>query len=827
MQLKSMIMWLVVLGIYPIRADVHFGNKKSGFVVNAEATLDLGVESSLQGGRIRNDGGLVHALTLDCTDMTFENSTEEGSHYSIVNGTISMGADEADGIILTNGDSLVVAHQTITKPVTAESGVCLLQGSGSFDYDIAVASGATLKLDWNGVLSTNVLLTSLEGEASSILELKRDLHVGAGYRIQASNGGFFPNKINFNGHRLLLGGDESPAGLLFAMQWSHAHVQLHGPVETTECILFLQDGPTYIHGGGHLYIVNEYGVFVNQARILDEEGEETDLYYPVTFEDITFRNVWCALFQGGDYWNFINTTCESGMTSITINGTLLGSSPSPLSGETHFGLSRIDLNTDLTDSGGEWIFEENGSIEGSGNCIDGSEWHFSVATNKELVIRNATFKNVTSETLLGDGTLRLSHVTFELDTDDVDWSNGPLLLVDGPVTFITGSATVTVRTGSAITHATVYCDTGGAGYGDNIIGFDETAGRVKYVDVATGSPVQLFITENTLMNQDERLYPRIAGAVARTLTFVQSDEEIVYRGMGHRIILPFMTDDLFAWGGSPHAIFVGQGEDSTTVIMEDVTLQGFKSSFFSYNVSGSALYFGHNTTVVLQEDLVGDAALARNIIFGSGIAEQVESMCLDLQQHTLDCSENSIVLQGDTDSVVLRIKNGRLLNPSLVNTSSKVILDSVDLVLSGDISFDGAALDIEGCCTISGSTHSVLRWISSGNFTIRAGATLRLLDGITFFHDNSGIDNFVMEHATSTLELIGAQFERKSFESDQPSLILKTGQLIIDHQSHINVGTHGVQLGTTHEEDDLTIHIRPGATLHIVGTGSLVYSNTY
>jgi len=827
MKIRLMQASLMLLVAQPMIAGIFFGNKKSGLVVSGSATLDLGTAQSLQGGMLRESGGFINAGSLECINMNFESTTQGEPKSFVMNGTVTIGSGGADEIKLESGDSLLVHGETITQPITAQSGVSALQGYGSFGSDITINPGATLVLTWDGPLSTNIVLTASETNETAVLELGSDIYLNPGNTIQASTAGLFYNTVKCNGHRLLLGGTGAPSQLAWVLYLFDPHIQLKGPIRTQECVLFLEGGPTYINGGGHLFIVNEFGIFVNEAEILDEEGAPTGSYYPVTFEDIIFRDVWCGFFQGGDHWNFINTTCESGLLSLTINGTLLGSQPSPLSGETHFGASSLVINTDLNSSSGTWIFEEDSVLDCCGNSIDMSIWHFDIQSGKQLTIRNACLKSVSAESFVGAGTVRLSNVTFALDAADVDLTAGPLFVIDGPVTCVTGPYTLTVATGSSINNTTLWYDTSASGDAGNIIGFDITQGRVQHVGTDISPSVNTVITENTVLDTDVWLYPRIVGALSSTLHFAQSGSDIVYNGRGHRIMLPFITEDILANGGSSHVIFVGQESATTVVVMENLVLDGFKNSLFSYNTADSAICFGNNTVINLQEDLVDTAALARDLIFGTGIPDRYEVMTLDLRNHSLDCDEFQIVVEGNTTDVALRIKNGRILKPSFNHENTKIILDSVELVLLADTTFSGAAIDIEGNCRLSGNSDAIFRWVSSGAFTIKSGATLCISDGVTFFHDNSQGDTFIFEDATAKLELIGGKFQRKVFESEQAPLVLTKGLIIIDHTACMNVGDQNIQLGNGESAQDVSIEIRPGATLRVTGTGSLVYSNTH
>jgi hypothetical protein len=823
-QLK--IVLAVILMSQGVQARINFGNKKSGFVVTDSTTLIVDASQSLSTGMVRDNGGTIVLDAVSCNDLKLERVDNGIVNSFALYGSISQGTVD-EGIYLNDDDLLVVDNETIEVPIFAESGVSTLRGRGFFDADIRVLPGSILNLDWQGVLNTNIRLEAAESGAVAVLSLENDLYLGNGWRIIPGGLGDYENRINFNGYRLFIGGDESPVVLPGLLHLSNANIHLRGTIETQENVLVLHDGPSYVHGGGHVYIVNEYGIFANEAEILDGEGFGTDEYYPVTFEDITFRNVWCGFFQGGNYWNLINTTCESGVRALTINGMLVGNAPSPLFGNTSFERANLVVHTDFMESEGTWTFLEDSSIDYEGNTVDASLWHIVVEEGVNLVIRNAVFTGVDADSFSGTGTIYFSHVTFEIGDADIDWSSGPTFMMQGPATFFTGPAIVTVPTGSAIHNTTVLYDTSGGGDLENIVGFDESEGRVKYVDADTTTSVNLTLDGIVLSDQDERLYPRITGAPFRIMTFVQGESSIAYNGGGHRIILPFITDDLLELGGAHAVIFVGDGENQTLVTMENVTIEGFKSDFFSYNINDSQIYFGNNTILTLQENLVSDTALSRNLIFGTGTSGRAESMCLDLQGHTLDCDENEIIVQGDSLAAHLRIKNGRILNPLFSHDDTKIVLENVELVLSDDTSFAGAAIDIEGQCRITGSSDRIFRWLSDGNFTLKSGSTLTLMDGITFFHDNAGIDNFVFEDSTATLELMGAQFKRKVFESSELPLVLKKGRLVIDHTASIDVGDQSIQIGIGDSDEDLLVEIRPDATLTVRGTGSLIYDNVY
>jgi hypothetical protein len=93
---------------------------------------------------------------------------------------------------------------------------------------------------------------------------------------------------------------------------------------------------------------------------------------------------------------------------------------------------------------------------------------------------------------------------------------------------------------------------------------------------------------------------------------------------------------------------------------------------------------------------------------------------------------------------------------------------------------------------------------------ILEGSCLTLTDGIVYSHATTG--EFIFDHATSCLELIGGTFRRPDYagEALAANLTLSTGTLISDHKSYIQPGLGGITIA-----DSLTIELRPGATIII------------
>ena len=230
---RSMIRICVVLLLtQPVIAGVHFGSKKSGLMVSGSTTLDLGFGQSLQAGVVRNSGGIIHADALDCANMNFENTVQGETRSLLINGTLTLGADEGNAILLHDGDALIVAGETIALPVTAQSGTSVITGYGGFDLDIVVNPGATVRLAWDGILNTDITFMAGDGDQEALVVLEKDLYLGTRCELFVDEDGPCPNRINFNGHTLFVGGDEESAMLRFFLACSRANIQLRGPVET-------------------------------------------------------------------------------------------------------------------------------------------------------------------------------------------------------------------------------------------------------------------------------------------------------------------------------------------------------------------------------------------------------------------------------------------------------------------------------------------------------------------------------------------------------------------------------------------------------------------
>jgi len=487
-------------------------------------------------------------------------------------------------------------------------------------------------------------------------------------------------------------------------------------------------------------------------------------------------------------------------------------------------LSDVALTASAT-----WSFANNSILEGRGHHLDLASGTLSVASGKTLTLRNVVLDNVATGSLADvAGTLNLSNVTIILGGADVNWQALTVsVTVDGPLYIVTGSHALTVPYGggsgtSTLNGVTAYYDTLSDVDNANVNGFGGT-GRLCFVSVPVHGNIS--ITSATNLTENQYLFPTDDGILGHTLTFVGT---VTYNGHGRSVVFPASNPTL-----DSEVVFIVSND--TDVLTTNVLLEGLKPPHATVGTD-STLFFGDNTIVRLHEDWIGGNAPAIVYTFGSDAAATGETMVLDLNGYAIDLADAGagIALQGGAGST-LRIQNGRLLNLSSTKlsatASSKLILENVELCLSvassGNATFANAALDIEGQCIISGVAGNIFSNTSTDTITIADNATLTVMDGMIYSHNNTGLTNFAMNSSSSRLELIGGVFRRPASAAVAP-LVLTKGTLVFDHKSYIQPGTDGINLGDgSSSVNNVSLEIRPGATINVTTDGSTTGTLTF
>jgi len=831
--MKKMYQLVVVLisiwqAMITLHATINFGSADSCIMV-AEGTLDLG-SAHLSDGLIRDASGAGLVMTsAECTRMTLEidnvmNGSTTDVTKIVLDGTLSLGGESLGTIVLEPGDSLKVAGANLYQTVYmngSEEAPSMLEGTGFVNFDIVIHDSAYGIVSWDGPLNASIYLGATAEDRTTALILDNNLTFAPFSMITACDTDTGTNEVRFNGFKMLFGGDEDgPTIIHNSHQWVDANIQLTGPALLASNKTIFARNDSYMYGDGNAFI------FGTGASLNFDDAT-------ASCENIVLQDYagGCVL-NGRLECNHVTFIAIDGRSVTLEKGAVQGARIDPFDGDADFDSGHIVLNSDLSILG-TWTFSGDTIIDGNGFHLDISGGTLHVNNAVTVILRNVILDNVQSSSLAGTGTLNLSNVTLIVNSASeeniIDWSSKTPLVIDGPVTFITGLKGVSVAQGSTINNVTAYYDTLGASDEANVSGFTGT-GFLQWVD-ATGSVLEgsFTVIGNSRLQKSIYLYPDLVGTNPCTISFAKAGGgSIQYDGRGRTLFCPRTTLDLLSEGESEAVFFVADG---THVYTQNITIDGFKPAHVSFeDVATTSFVFGDSTFVILREDLTGESALEQVLLFGSS-SRTGQDMILDLNGGTIDLQDDSaaIVLQG-AGSSSLRIRNGRLLHVSgsKIRTSNgnTIIFDSVEILLAGDTAFSNGGFRIEGASSVYGVRESVLtvRPHTDSAFTIAPSATFTVCDGITYEHESIRSVDFVLEGSDSSFVLIGGLFKRTDVGASAP-LILKRGVLVIDHTSYLNAGTQGITFGDgLMSEENLKIEFRPGATLTVL-EGSVAYNN--
>ncbi len=714
---------------------------------------------------------------LDLNDgynLTFLSSGIVNAHGN----TINLG----DNSFLNSGDNNITLNNAVFSDVTSSS----FQGSGSWYLNDVTFKNGTNALSVTGQMSGN----------SSF--------------FASGTTRFFDNTyLSLENNCVLTGTWE------FSASSSEAH--LNG----NNYILDLSNGTIVLLGTTILHDIVLNGV--GQAAF-----DNSDDQY-LWLSNVT----WLSLANGGVRINPLMNSddpiisyASCWLSDVAADGSTLSTAQGNIftNVSTEWSNASIELLTDVAlGSVGNayrstWYMSES-TIDGAGKVFDMQYGKFVVA-NGTLTLRNIVLENVNSNSFADaegvvNAEVSLSNVTIKL-LEDTDFSALNVSFhVEGPVTFVTGAHTFTVNDSSLIIGVTARYDTLSAADANNVQGFDFlNDGRLLFVENPTGGDIYIEQTGTVYLGRTEYLAVGTNDIAGRTIAF-DATGTTTYDGLGRSLVFPLTEDTVLSVGAA------------TTVKTENLTLEGLLPSHL--DVSGS-LYFGNNTVIRLTQDW----NLDQIIQFGTDSSATNEEMMLDLNGFMIDLHDSNaaILLQGSSGAV-LRICNGRLLNLSgtklaVLNNGGKLIFENVECVLSeesqgnyrfgaGEGSVD-ATLEIQGRCSITGRPGNIFYSESNGDTIIASGATWRIMYNLGYVH--STLADFECVDGSSTVELVGALFGTMDRGEAGP-LVLPIGTIVADHKSVINVGDAGITLGNGTTEVDLII--RPGATISVTGSGTLLY----
>lgn len=309
------------------------------------------------------------------------------------------------------------------------------------------------------------------------------------------------------------------------------------------------------------------------------------------------------------------------------------------------------------------------------------------------------------------------------------------------------------------------------------------------------------------------------------VTFDQASHTLTYDyfiSSDHKINITTSTEI----DGAGHAIKFARDKANTLVlsagviaIFKNMVLKDFSTNVLSLG-SGASVKFGDGCVV----ELATDEDLQENLSFeGTSVLDGHDNR-LNMQGYRIETFQpSSLTLQNiDVESV-------RGNNIRCVGEHASLILRDCSLLLDREYSFTAGTIRFEHDVVIGGTNTFIYH--SNYGSTIAPHATLALDVSTTFNYapsrsgrpDNK--DLILMSDVTSKLFLNGC-----TLVTTPTGMRLTKGTLIVDHKVTLqNIGSsslsESISFGNGTAADDLSIHIRPAATLEL-DTGVLHYQNS-
>ena len=465
--------------------------------------------------------------------------------------------------------------------------------------------------------------------------------------------------------------------------------------------------------------------------------------------------------------------------------------------------SDIDLGG-FTTLSAAWSFASDGVINGNGNVLD-------ISSAGVLAIAAATTLRLTDLYLKGFGStgditfansttsiLRLSNVVIEM-TGSKTISSGQVI-IDGPVTIITKSNTLTFSSSGVLTinGQTLQFDRMGSlsgGVSPTTAGANlvlNNSARVVEVNTIESVPGGFAISGNTTLPYDLYLSEDHVLSVTASCTIT---------GNGHRII--------FANKKSANMIL----SNSVALVFNSVNLQNFASEHVTLG-SGASIVFDQNC----QVETYPDTTLTSNLNFGP-------SSILWGRGNSLSLGSASIISKSATG---LTIKDVFLKGLSSNNlkcevSTAKITFDNTMLYMDANFGFTTGVFAIRNQSAIKGPYQFTYQ--SAQTSSIETKSELTIFDGSIFRYQPTVASNNLLSFADSTAQLT---LQNCTLSVSTTGLALTTGSLKISGTcslaSDATVPSEGVFIGNNTLANDLSISIEPGASLDLT-QGYLTYNN--
>lgn len=467
----------------------------------------------------------------------------------------------------------------------------------------------------------------------------------------------------------------------------------------------------------------------------------------------------------------------------------------------------IQLNSRVTLESA-WYFDGDAHISGNGNVLDisngGTLW---IRPNTTLSLTNLKLKGLGWGTIMFDDTsseLRLSNVEIEMD-DNYTFTTGGIY-VDGPTNIVTKNYIFTLDESSSMTL-------------DGISLTYDTLEFVNQDNIQPNREVDPHSTHITYLNN----------AVVRNYNFGDVLSEAYYDD-DVDLTSDFITyptkriffDNSLILNGNTHVISFSRTDEALIVVADgreaqftNVVLRDFSPVHVSLGTD-SSLIFNDKTVIELasSEDLTytwtfkGECILngkGQTIDLSSGgaieVAEAGSSLLLD-----------NIIIKGLSNN-----------NLRCMDSHCTISLRNATISLTDDYNFDVGHIEILSDVIIKGPYS--LNYMTDQQSSILTDGCLFLDYGTTLNYEPSNESRDLLRFADQSARLY---LKGATLVSSTTGLCLTKGTLIVDH--NVTVAAEGtsipeaISFGNRNEDDDLTIHYMPGASIE-VSSGYLDYAN--
>jgi|GEM_PF-5488566 len=250
---------------------------------------------------------------------------------------------------------------------------------------------------------------------------------------------------------------------------------------------------------------------------------------------------------------------------------------------------------------------------------------------------------------------------------------------------------------------------------------------------------------------------------------------------------------------------------SKTLMIQNVTLVGFRPSHVQLQGSGSRLLLGSGVRWELESDLdfsktmtvVGAVSVQGK---GNVISFASKNPFLVTEKASLEINGCKIKGMGDFID-----RNGQNATSIMCASSARLALCNTTCFLDSSWSFTAGSLDIAGKTAFKGM-QKIFTYISGSNFTINSYASLAFTRGMTFLYaSKAGRNKLKLTDPTAQLYFDGA-----TFVCGANGLTLSSGMMFLKGDVPFGTQSHDISKGFILDDSLLTV-IQSNSSLSVDG----------